>query len=95
MFQTKYGIHLVVALALLFFALSRLPLSMEWGISSLFTWTWLAFAGFIVAANWKMVLQVEREKRRTAERQRRNRWLKEQKRRKNLSWSARRRRGKW
>ncbi|PTX63263.1 hypothetical protein C8P63_104108 [Melghirimyces profundicolus] len=88
MFRTKNGIALVVALAFLFIAVPRLPVSMEFGLPSLFAWSWLIFAYLVIAANWRMVLRLDRDKRRRDERSRRDRWLEVQKRRRTTAWSG-------
>lgn len=87
LFHSKHGIALVMAAALLFLAVPRLPVSMESGLPSVFAYAWLAFAHLVIAANWRMVLQVDREVKRKDERARRMRWLKAQKQKRVATWS--------
>ncbi|MDA8354072.1 MAG: hypothetical protein M0Z65_13040 [Firmicutes bacterium] len=84
MFQTKNGVALVVALALLFFAVPRLPVSDDFGMPSLFAYSWLTFACLVIAANFRKVLQLDREKQRQDERMRRERWLESNRRRRTV-----------
>ncbi|MGF7089140.1 hypothetical protein JOD24_003021 [Kroppenstedtia sanguinis] len=88
MFRTKHEIALVVALALLLIAVPRIPVSMTLQGSSLFALSWLAFAYLVIAANWRMVLQLDREKRQKDEKARRLRWLQAEKQKKSMAAPA-------
>ncbi|SDW97552.1 hypothetical protein SAMN05444487_10887 [Marininema mesophilum] len=75
MLKSKHGIALIASLLLTVVAIPRLS---EPGIDqpdALFTMIWLAFALIVIAANWRAVLQLDRERRRQAEQARRKRWL--------------------
>ncbi|GGA51323.1 hypothetical protein GCM10007416_25560 [Kroppenstedtia guangzhouensis] len=88
MLRSKHGIALVSALALLFLAVPRLPVSSAPGLSSVFAFGWLAFAYLVIAANWRMVLQLDREERRKNERARRMRWLRTEKQKRSTAGST-------
>ena len=76
--RSKYGIALVLALALLLVAVPRLPVDLEADADSIFALSWLAFARLVIASNWRMVLRVDEEKERRSEWERRLRWLEDQ-----------------
>ncbi|EGK07119.1 hypothetical protein HMPREF9374_3880 [Desmospora sp. 8437] len=88
LFRSKHGIALVSALALLFLAVPRLPVAMAFGWSSVFAFAWLAFAYLVIAANWRMVLRLDREERRKDERARRMRWLRAEKQKRSMAGST-------
>ncbi|OYD08429.1 hypothetical protein [Paludifilum halophilum] len=79
MLSGKHGIALVVALTLLIFAVPRLPMTWEVDLATGFSVAWLIFAYLVISANWRMVLQVDRERRVRDEQARRRRWLSAQK----------------
>ncbi|WP_077718809.1 hypothetical protein [Novibacillus thermophilus] len=58
----------ILSLAVLMFALPRLPLQLEMSLSSWFAFTWLAFAILVIAANWRSALGVDREEQQQLER---------------------------
>lgn len=76
--RSKYGIALVVALALLLVAVPRLPVELEADADSIFALSWLVFALLVIAANWRMVLRVDEDRERRSEWERRLRWLEAQ-----------------
>lgn len=78
MLQTKYGVSLVLAIFLLIFAVPRLPATWEADVPMGFTLLWLAFAHMVVVANWRMIIQADKNRRVQDERERRSRWLKHQ-----------------
>jgi hypothetical protein len=86
MTKSKHAIALVLALSMLFYALPKLSVSGEWSPSSLFAWLWLAFAYLVIAANWRAVLEVDREQKVQQEYARRLRWLEVQKQSRYGSW---------
>lgn len=81
MFYSKYGMHLAFSMIMLIVAVPRLPVGGESTLGNWFAVSWLVFAYLVIAANWRMVLQVDREKQRRAEADRRYRWLQSQQRR--------------
>ncbi|MDR6226650.1 hypothetical protein [Desmospora profundinema] len=81
MWNNKYGVSLIFALMLLVIAVPRLPVGGESWMGNLFAVSWLVFAYLVIAANWRMVLQVDQENRRRSEADRRRRWLESQRRR--------------
>ncbi len=88
LFRSKHGIALVSALALLFLAVPRVAGFLAPGLSSVFAFGWLAFAYLVIAANWRMVLQLDREERRKNERARRMRWLRAEKQKRSMAGST-------
>lgn len=76
--RSKYGIALVVALALLLVAVPRLPVELEADADSIFALSWLVFALLVIAANWRMVLRLDEDRERRSEWERRLRWLEAQ-----------------
>ncbi|SFS70848.1 hypothetical protein [Marininema halotolerans] len=73
--KSKHHIALFLALFMLIFAIPRLPVPGIDQTSKLFTFLWLGFAYLVIAANWRKVLQLDREGRRQEEQDRRKRWL--------------------
>lgn len=61
-------ITLILSLAVLFYAIPRLPLTWEVSAPSLFAFSWLSLALLVVAANWRSVLGIDREEAKQLER---------------------------
>jgi hypothetical protein len=91
--RSKYGVALVLALALLMVAVPRLPVALETDADSVFALSWLVFALLVIASNWRMVLRVDEERERRSEWERRLRWLRaeRQRRRSGVGTGQRRR----
>lgn len=65
----------VFSLAILFYAVPRLPLVSEASLASSFSFVWLGFAFLVIAAHFRSVLDVDRDEAvRKAERLREARW---------------------
>ncbi|PTM58056.1 hypothetical protein [Desmospora activa] len=84
MLNRKYGLSLMFTILMLIVAVPRLPVGGESTLGNWFAISWLVFAYLVIAANWRMVLQVDREKQRRAEADRRRQWLKTQQRRRGV-----------
>lgn len=58
----------ILSVAVLFYAVPRLPLQLEMSFSSWFAFIWLAFALLVIAANWRSALGVDGEEAKQMER---------------------------
>ena len=57
----KQLIIFILSLAVLFYAIPRLPITWEASVSSWFAFVWLGFALRVVAADWRSALGVDQE----------------------------------
>lgn len=66
--KLKHSIYMLVALAMLLYAIPSISLSSGNGWVSLFSVVWMLFAFLVIAANWHMILGVDEEKKKALER---------------------------
>lgn len=76
----------VLSLAVLFYAVPRLPLQWEGTLPNWFAFFWLVFAFLVVAANWRAVLGIDRKQRREERVKRFGEWQRHQQDRRQLSY---------
>lgn len=62
----RHVLYLLIAIAMLVYALPRLELSAPWSLMSVFGLVWLAFASLIVIANVNVLIMSEEKRRELA-----------------------------